>query len=84
MDESPDHDWCLIMMVPCKNVKVHPAIANVYKRLRIWAPLGPEGDRFAWDVKNCNDFAQVMQVELDLDGCRRLMKGRVVLIILNK
>ncbi|KAF2160806.1 hypothetical protein M409DRAFT_59599 [Zasmidium cellare ATCC 36951] len=65
-----DNDVCLIMMLPSKNPEVHPAIANVYKNCRLWAPPG-----FETAVKRANPSRKVVVADLDLEGCREVMKG---------
>ncbi|KAK4506019.1 hypothetical protein PRZ48_003984 [Zasmidium cellare] len=63
-------DLCLIVMVPSKDPRVHPAISNVFKRLRLWCPPG-----FQSAVRRANPTAEVVATDLDLEGCRRVMKG---------
>lgn len=68
-----DNDVCLVMMVPSRHYQVHPAIRNAYHHLKIWVP--PGDNKFQEDVQRYNDTARVVATEVDLRGCRELLKG---------
>lgn len=72
-DVNLKNDRLLIMMVPTRTVKVHPAITNEFEKIRIWVPAGVPA--FELLVKTNNPKADVWAMELDLEGCRKLMNG---------